>query len=129
MKETIYQIDCKSAAGVQAIVNFLESRGFKSSNGFNAANYLVHYSEYHWLVIKPYLKHWGGNPHSFSSHTTITFEEFFSDTDKYALQSISVVLNGKYTASVTKESIKVGCAEFPIDILEKLNAAYAKLRG
>lgn len=34
--------------------------------------------------------------------------------------SVSVQLNNSHTATVSKDTIKVGCQEFPIDVIEKL---------
>ena len=42
-------------------------------------------------------------------------------------QEIKVVLNIQYTATVTKDGVKVGCQEFPLEIIEDLKKAKDEL--
>jgi hypothetical protein len=46
------------------------------------------------------------------------------DTPEY----IEVKLNDSYTAKIYKNKIKVGCQEFPIEIVEKLKKALGELK-
>lgn len=65
----------------------------------------------------------GNQPHT--NYKTIKLEEFVSIRDNP--QVITIKLNSEYTAEVEKETIKVGCTVFPVEILYKLVDAHKSL--
>lgn len=58
---------------------------------------------------------------------TITLDDVFKLDLRKKITSVLVKLNCDYNAVVTKETIKVGCQEFPISIIKDLAEAYEKL--
>ena len=67
----------------------------------------------------------GTGTSSWSEFQNITLDDFLALPEPVI---IYVVLNNSYTAEVSKQSVKVGCQEFPLSVIPQLMEAYNKVK-
>ena len=61
---------------------------------------------------------WGGADYV-KPNTSISFQEFLQLIAAMPPE-VKIELNSEYTATITKDTVKVGCQIFPISIIDKL---------
>lgn len=81
---------------------------------------------YPFLLINRKEKRISGDGHEdYSKYVFESFDEWYFYKSDY----IKVVLNQEHTAKVYQDKITVGCAEFPVKIIDELEKAHIKITG
>jgi hypothetical protein len=82
-----------------------------------------------WVSVSPYDGYITGYLHNLPDRIEIPFADMHRIDDIINGGSVEVKLNDQYTATVTRDTIRVGCQTFKVGILTSLLAAHKKITG